>query len=336
MYVDRLKLYQDIERERNTKVIAYTTGDRPNMAIQIGSDAPDIFLEHLDKIGNVPKISLLVYTCGGDTLAGWNIINLIREFCKELEIIIPNKCRSTGTLMALGANKIIMTKQATLGPIDPSLISPLSPIINTNPPQNINVSVESVKGYLELLKNELHVDGDYAVSAVATILSQNVHPLVLGDVFRRQNQIQMLAKKLLTMSAIPEEVQTEITSFLCRDAGSHDYTISRTEALSLGLNIESPTVALYSIIKYWYDDVVVDLLLKKEYNPVRELGDLNEKKYIFNRGFIESISGGQDMFISEGTLKKNIIPQQNGIPMITINDERICDEWRHNYVCTEI
>ena len=59
-----------------------------------------------------------MYTRGGNTLAGWSIINLIRQFCDELEIIIPSKAHSTGTLMALGANSIIMTKQATLGPID--------------------------------------------------------------------------------------------------------------------------------------------------------------------------------------------------------------------------
>lgn len=122
MYSDRKKFYEKIERERNSKVIAYVTGDRPGMEAQIGADAPDIFLEHLDAIGKVEKISLVLYTCGGNTLAAWNIVNLFREFCDKLEIIVPNKCRSSGTLMALGANSIIMTKQATLGPIDPSIL----------------------------------------------------------------------------------------------------------------------------------------------------------------------------------------------------------------------
>lgn len=135
MYLDRKRFYERIEHERNSKVIAYVTGDRPGLEAQIGADTPDIFLEHLDAIGKVDKISLVLYTCGGNTLAAWNIINLFREFCNELEIIIPNKCRSSGTLMALGANSIIMTKQATLGPIDPSITRAMSPVIpNTNPP----------------------------------------------------------------------------------------------------------------------------------------------------------------------------------------------------------
>lgn len=146
MYADRKRFYQKIEGERNSKVIAYVTGDRPGMGAQIGADTPDIFLEHLDVIGKVDKISLIIYTCGGDTLAAWNIINLFREFCNELEVIVPNKCRSSGTLMALGANSIVMTKQATLGPIDPSITRSMSPIIpNSTPPQRLPISVESVK-----------------------------------------------------------------------------------------------------------------------------------------------------------------------------------------------
>ena len=91
MYQQRKQFYEKIEKERKSKVIAYVTGDRPGMETVIGADTPDIFLEHLDYIGKVKKISLIIYTCGGDTLAAWNIVNLFREFCDELEIIIPNK-----------------------------------------------------------------------------------------------------------------------------------------------------------------------------------------------------------------------------------------------------
>ena len=69
MYADRKKFYEKIEKERNSKVIAYVTGDRPGLETRIGADTPDVFLEHLDKIGKVNKISLILYTCGGDTLA---------------------------------------------------------------------------------------------------------------------------------------------------------------------------------------------------------------------------------------------------------------------------
>ena len=329
MFNRRLKIYKKIEEERNTKVIAYATSNRQNMEYQISADAPDIFLEHLDQIGNVPKISLILYTLGGDTLAAWNIVNLIREFCDEFEIIVPNKCRSAGTLMALGANKIIMTKQATLGPIDPSLNSPLNPIIpNTMPPMKMPVSVESVKGYFDMLKDEVGVKTPEALSSAYIKLTETVNPLVLGDIYRRKNQIIMLARRLLDMHATTENLADNIISFLCSDSGSHDYTINRSEAKKLGLPIESPSDTMYQLLKTWHNDIIDDLKINKPYLPQNEFGEDNEIDYCHKRAIIESVARGEENFIAEGHLRKNVIMLQTGQEQYQIHDDRKFDGWR--------
>ena len=329
MYDDRKKFYQQLEKERNSKVIAYVTGDRPGMETQIAADVPDVLLEHLDKYGKVNKISLIIYTCGGDTLAAYNIINLIREFCNELEIIVPNKCRSAGTLMTLGANSILMTKQATLGPIDPSIIRPMSPIIpGTNPPQKLSLSVESVKGYFSLLKEEFGATSDSSLSAAYTKLAEQIHPLVLGDVYRTQKQIQMLAQKMLEISYSNKKQIKKIVSFLCSDSGSHDYTINRTEAKALGLNVESPTPEIYAQLKDWYYDVVKELELKTPYDPNKVLGTQLNASYQFKRCLIESIDYGQDAFVSEGILSKAAMNVHNNQQFV-ISNNVIFEGWKH-------
>ena len=329
MYADRKRFYQKIEGERNSKVIAYVTGDRPGMGAQIGADTPDIFLEHLDVIGKVDKISLIIYTCGGDTLAAWNIINLFREFCNELEVIVPNKCRSSGTLMALGANSIVMTKQATLGPIDPSITRSMSPIIpNSTPPQRLPISVESVKGYFSLLKEEFGASSDAALSAAYTKLAEYIHPLVLGDVYRTQKQIQMLAEKLLRMHNVEDQTIKHIVSFLCSDSGSHDYTINRTEARNLGLSVETPTQETYNELKAWFMDVVNELELRNAYDPAKIIGADQKVDYLFKRCLIESVAYGQDACISEGTLIKDTVVV-NGTPRTSIGNNLRYEGWRH-------
>ena len=329
MYADRKRFYQKIEGERNSKVIAYVTGDRPGMGAQIGADTPDIFLEHLDVIGKVDKISLIIYTCGGDTLAAWNIINLFREFCNELEVIVPNKCRSSGTLMALGANSIVMTKQATLGPIDPSITRSMSPIIpNSTPPQRLPISVESVKGYFSLLKEEFGASSDAALSAAYTKLAEYIHPLVLGDVYRTQKQIQMLAEKLLRMHNVDDQTIKHIVSFLCSDSGSHDYTINRSEARNLGLSVETPTQETYNELKAWFMDVVDELELRNAYDPAKIIGADQKVDYLFKRCLIESVAYGQDAFISEGTLIKYTVVV-NGTPRTSIGNNLRYEGWRH-------
>lgn len=329
MYADRKRFYQKIEGERNSKVIAYVTGDRPGMGAQIGADTPDIFLEHLDVIGKVDKISLIIYTCGGDTLAAWNIINLFREFCNELEVIVPNKCRSSGTLMALGANSIVMTKQATLGPIDPSITRSMIPIIpNSTPPQRLPISVESVKGYFSLLKEEFGASSDAALSAAYTKLAEYIHPLVLGDVYRTQKQIQMLAEKLLRMHNVDDQTIKHIVSFLCSDSGSHDYTINRSEARNLGLSVETPTQETYNELKAWFMDVVDELELRNAYDPAKIIGADQKVDYLFKRCLIESVAYGQDAFISEGTLIKDTVVV-NGTPRTSIGNNLRYEGWRH-------
>lgn len=334
MYSNRKAFYKRIEEERQSRVIAYVTGDRENMGTQIGSDVPDVLLEHLDRIGKVKRISLILYTRGGDTLAAWNIVNLIREFCDELELIVPNKCRSAGTLIALGANRIVMTKQATLGPIDPSIVREMSPIIpNTTPPQRLSLSVESVKGYFHLLKNEFNVRGNDALSQAYIKISEYIHPVVLGDVYRTQKQIQMLATRLLEYGYHSRTKIKRIVKFLCSDSGSHDYTINRTEARKLGLSVESPSQEVYDELKQWYYDVCEELKLKEPYSPIKELNGQPAKQYLFKRCLIETVEYGQDAFVSEGTLK--IIPininnlNANGLPQTTITDDRIFEGWRH-------
>ncbi|MCL1940773.1 MAG: ATP-dependent Clp protease proteolytic subunit, partial [Synergistaceae bacterium] len=161
MYRDRIPLYKDLEVRLGSKLLAYITSDRRGFETQIAADVIDIFMNQLDKIGIVPKISLYLYTRGGETAAAWNIINLLKLYCDELQVIVPHKAHSAGTLICIGANSIIMTKQATLGPIDPSINTFLNPHIPGAPPQNtFPVSVEAVKGYLAFAKEGLSIKDD--------------------------------------------------------------------------------------------------------------------------------------------------------------------------------
>lgn len=91
MFKDRLEAYKKIEAERGTKLLVYITGDRPGLETQISPEVQDYFVNHLDKFNLPKKISLYLYTRGGDTMAAWSLINLLKQFCKEYEVIIPSK-----------------------------------------------------------------------------------------------------------------------------------------------------------------------------------------------------------------------------------------------------
>jgi hypothetical protein len=330
MYSDRVACYKELEELRRSKLLVYITGDRPGMETQIQHEVLDYFSEHLDTFASPKKISLYLYSTGGDILAGWSIVNLIRQYCDEFEVIVPSKARSTATLITLGADRIIMTKKATLGPIDPSVTIPLNPQTSGSPERvRFPISVEAVAGYLELATAELNIKNEQLLTSILLKLSDLVHPLALGQIYRTRLQIQALAAKLLKTHLDDENKIEKIISFLSSKSGSHDYTIHSKQAASeLHLPIEEPDEELDRIIKKIYDDFREELELNSRYNQNIFIGENNKKEYSFNRAAIESISGGYHKFISQGVLEKSELPTKAEL-VKNINDKRIFEGWKH-------
>ncbi len=328
MYRDRVALYEEIEQSRGSKVLAYITGDRRGMETMMASEVVDFFVHHLDHIGVVNKISIILYTSGGETLSAWSLVNLLQMFCDELEVIIPSKCRSAGTLFCLGADKLLMTKQATLGPIDPSVNTPLNPqYAGGQPMARVPVSVEDVNAFLNQARELLGKD---AVAQMFDRLAQNVHPLVLGEAFRARPQTRMLGRRLLSKHMQDEETINKILDFLCTESGSHDYTINRREARTeLGLPVETPSWELYWLIKRLYDDISAELELTTPYEPRLILQGQNRGDYTLHRAIIESLDGGSHVFVSEGTILMQQVEIQPGVWSDAIADQREFEGWRY-------
>ncbi|MFN9812541.1 MAG: SDH family Clp fold serine proteinase [Deltaproteobacteria bacterium] len=367
MIPGRRALYDQIEKTRGSRVISYITGDRPGLEIQIHPEIVDHFVHHLDLIGVTPKISLVLHTRGGNTLAAWSLVNLIRQFCDDFEVIVPAKAQSAGTLIAMGANAIVMTKQATLGPIDPSITGPLNPTLATpGGPQRVPVSVEAINGFLEFAKEGLGTGAaHHELGALMGELTRQVHPLVLGSAFRARAQIRMLGRRLLQRHMTDNATIDKLLAFLCSESGSHDYTIFRREARDeLGLNIIKPTVDEYLVLKALYDQVSAELQLGDPYDPNvllnRHVPDPNAPgspptaptlppgmqlppamlaalaastgpnvPYTHRRGLLESVPGGTHVFVSEGVLQRQKLPHPSGVLQDAILDTKNFEGWRH-------
>lgn len=319
-YATRQPFYREIEKERGSKVLSFVTGERQNLQTQIAADAIEPFISLLDKIGPTKKISLVIETNGGQTSAAWRLINLIRSFGDEVEVVIPNKAMSAGTLISLGADRIVMTKQAALGPIDPSLPNhPLAPAFKATSGQtlSVNVSAEAVRGYIAEVKRDIKDEG--ALAAVWTNLASQIHPLVLGEIFRLGGQIRTMAQHLIKNQVKDAEKARAIIQMLCTDSGSHDYTINRRQAVDMGLNVEKPTNGLYGRLSGLTQSYKAELKTFEPYSPQSLLAGQQQVSYKLIRGLIESTEGGCFGFVSEGTFLA-----QGG----TIADQKTFEGWR--------
>ncbi len=297
---ERREELKRLEQLRGNRVIAYFTGDREGAQTQIGMDVFPYFYELLDKIGTVNHIDVLLYSTGGQTMAGWGLVNLIREYCKRFSVLIPFKAHSTATLLALGADEIVMGPMAQLSPVDPSVTSPFNPMV-PNPaqpgqPQLLPISVEDVVAYLKLAREEAELKAGSGMIEVFKRLSDTVQPMALGSVYRAKEQIKLLASKLLAFHMEPGSKKKEIdeiVNVMTKDLYSHDYIIGRREAKNvIKLAVTDATEPLEKQIWACYKGYEDALELKNPYNPAIALGVEPQKTVEMEQAFIESTDAG--------------------------------------------
>lgn len=66
-------------------------------------------------------LTLILHTPGGVTNATETFVAYLRSKFTDIEVLIPTFAMSSGTMISLASNRIIMGRQSQLGPIDPQL-----------------------------------------------------------------------------------------------------------------------------------------------------------------------------------------------------------------------
>jgi len=326
----RMELIRQIENRTNSRVLVYITGDRRGLETKIAFDAFPFCLQHLTQIGHQEKISLYLYSTGGITMAGYALVNLIREYCDSFDVIIPFKALSCATLIALGADNIILSKMAQLSPIDPSVQSPLGPIPQKILPMSVQrpipVSVEDVIGYLDLAKDQ-GLRSEESLVKIFEELSKKVHPLILGQVFRTRQQIVFLAKKLLSYHMQDQEKIDHITNTLYKGRFSHDYIIGRKEAKEIGLPVKEPDSDFERDIMQLFLQYDNLLQMSTPYIPETILGTDEVSTGIFDRAIIESLELTHVYRTVKEIRRIQITPPQVPIPTIGYQEKILNESW---------
>jgi ClpP class serine protease len=116
-YAERLELIQQIEELRGSHVICYLTSIRPNVSAQMSDDAVRIFFDHLRFLPTHPveKLDIFLSSNGGSGTVPWRLVSLFREYAKSFNVLIPYRAYSAATLLALGADEIVMHPFAEMG-----------------------------------------------------------------------------------------------------------------------------------------------------------------------------------------------------------------------------
>jgi Serine dehydrogenase proteinase len=114
----RKELLEALEKKapEGTKC-AYVSFFCSDVASLDSGDVPAIG-DILASVGDVDELNLIISGPGGDGTIAEKVIELCRAYCKTFRVIVPNRAKSAATLIALGADEIVMGFSSELGPID--------------------------------------------------------------------------------------------------------------------------------------------------------------------------------------------------------------------------
>ena len=311
---DRQSIFAEIEAAREgRKLVCYVTFDResqpnvPGVGMNFGFGAKESLFRVLkETLDAGTGLDLLLYTRGGETNAVWPTVSIIREFDPDFEVLVPFRCHSAGTLLALGARRIVMAPLAELSPIDPSTGNQFNPLDPMNKNARLGIAVEDVRSYRDFVLGHLGVskdrEGDDSKSQdlIDTFgpylhaLISEVHPLALGNVDRVYELVRRLAKRLLQLHETKNIDVNQVVESLTAESYSHLHMISRFEARDMlgddRVKHASPQLSnLLDKLLRKYED---DFNLRNSFFLAQFMGDEPEKEARFAGAVIESGSWG--------------------------------------------
>jgi len=228
----RLVLIEGIEKERKSKVIAYVLNDRAGSEGSIGPDSVEEMYRLLWELKPLKRtpLDLFLFAHGGDLTVPWQLVGMVREMFDLFNVIIPHKAHGPATMIALGADSIIMGERGTLSPIEA-----LIPGDSWWKSQNMGsqgLSVEDAKAAMSLMESFGRVREKQKIDAFLRLMDK-IHPLLLGSMHKQAEQIRMdclglLEKRKRRFSAGRNR---KIVNHLVSGLASSHHSITRSEAV---------------------------------------------------------------------------------------------------------
>ena len=162
----RIQLYKKIEQERGRPLIAYVTSQRANASGQMGADVvPEICDQVLALPQKTQAVDILIVSSGGDPMVAWRTISVLREKVKTIGVLIPQSAYSAATLLALGADEIVMHPCGNLGPLDPQITINHRDAKGNN--EAIQYSAEDLLAFLNFAKKEVGIELSVAKKVIS-------------------------------------------------------------------------------------------------------------------------------------------------------------------------
>lgn len=254
IFKDFEKTYKEITQIRKKPLLVMFYSENAGQIMPYDIDALeevfDDFLKEKKKSG-FNELDLLIHTHGGEAHTSYRLIQLIRTYCKKLNVLVSTHSHSGGTLIAFGSDIVEMGRSATLSPIDVQI---------GNEDKDV-FSLLSIEKYLEFLEDSSEIYGfqneknkTYFITELTKSLINEVCPSRLGELFRLRSLTELHSKALLNNYMLKndsnkEMISNRIISKFTKESPTHQFVMDYELVEESGLIVKKMDDNIYKLTK---------------------------------------------------------------------------------------
>ena len=281
-YTERLELYKEVESIRNRPLLVYVTSIRPNGAAEMSADALPVIIEQVESLYKTSEnIDLLIVSNSGDPIVSLRIISILRERFKSIGVLVPYVAFSAATILALGADEIVMHPYSNLGPVDPQLtVTRQTPAGQAS---NMQFSSEDIRNYIEFIRKDVGITDQAELISAFNSLASEVGSVPIGYSRRSQQLSLSLSEKMLGTHMEDKSRAATIAQTLNTSYYHHGYAVNRAEASEIGLNVVNPDEKLEQLLWDIWMDFSQEMKCAEPLDVLAEvLSDPDARAQLFN------------------------------------------------------
>ncbi|MDO8594092.1 MAG: ATP-dependent Clp protease proteolytic subunit [bacterium] len=163
------------------------------------------------------SLVILLDTPGGNVYSAVKIMDTLRTVYKDITIAVPQKAKSSGTMMCCGADRLVMGPISELGPLDKPMTHPdneTAHISALDIVKSIDGLLDTAEARQKKLAREINDEFDVPIQKSLALASDSIAKLISPMLCKEDGKIYNQATRLL---AIAEKYGAELlTKFMLK------------------------------------------------------------------------------------------------------------------------
>jgi hypothetical protein len=210
------------------------------------------FVQHRDELPRNQPVVILIDSRGGSARCAYQLGMFVRRYCGGFRAIVPRYAKSAATLLALGADDLILCRFGELGPLDVQIVDPereeaMSALDEVHALERLHAAgIEAVDRAMFLMLGRSGKKVETLMPTVMHFVSEMMRPLMekidavhYTQMSRALKVAEEYAIRLLRFKYDATEAR-RIARHLVENYPEHGFVIDRDEAESFGIQVLEP------------------------------------------------------------------------------------------------